>query len=52
VVAANLSAQVEHWDDASFSGEWEVLMNNYPDSPAVPGKVTLRPFEAVYWLQK
>ena len=51
VVAANLSAQEQQWDEATFSGEWEVLMSNYPDAPAQPGRLTLRPFEAVYWHQ-
>ena len=52
VVAANLSSQPQPWDDASFSGNWEVLMSNYADAPAQPGKLSLRPFEAIYWLQK
>ena len=51
VVAANLSSQQQSWDDASFSGNWEVLMGNYPDATTKPGNVSLRPFEAVYWLQ-
>jgi len=52
VVAANLSAQEQQWDEATFSGEWEILMSNYPDAPAQPGRLTLRPFEAVYWRQQ
>lgn len=52
VVAANLSSQQQSWDDASFSGHWEVLMSNYPDAPVQPAQLSLRPFEAIYWLQK
>ncbi|MCS3433294.1 alpha,alpha-phosphotrehalase [Klebsiella sp. BIGb0407] len=52
VVAANLSSQQQSWNDTSFSGDGEVLMNNYPNTSGKPGKVNLRPFEAVYWLQK
>lgn len=51
VVAANLSAHQQSWDDAGFSGNWEVLMSNYPDAATQPGSLNLRPFEAVYWLQ-
>lgn len=52
VVAANLSSHQQSWDDAVFAGDWEVLMSNYPDATTKPGKLSLRPFEAVYWLQK
>lgn len=52
VVAANLSPQEQEWNDAGFQGEWDTLMSNYPAAPIRPGATPLRPFEAVYWLQR
>lgn len=52
VVAANLSGQQQSWENEAFSGDWELLMHNYPHVPSKPGKLSLRPFEAIYWLQK
>ena len=47
VVVANLSHQSHEWESDVLSGEWQALMSNYP----APHHTTLRPFEAVWWLQ-
>ncbi|MGK8541654.1 alpha,alpha-phosphotrehalase [Enterobacter cloacae] len=47
VVVANLSHQSHEWESGVLSGEWQVVMSNYP----APHTATLRPFEAVWWLQ-
>ncbi|MEJ8833884.1 alpha,alpha-phosphotrehalase [Enterobacter cloacae] len=47
VVVANLSHQSHEWESGVLSGEWQAVMSNYP----VPHTATLRPFEAVWWLQ-
>ena len=47
VVVANLSHQSHEWESAVLSGEWQSVMSNYP----APHTATLRPFEAVWWLQ-
>ncbi|HAZ55394.1 MAG TPA: alpha,alpha-phosphotrehalase [Franconibacter helveticus] len=51
VVAANLSRENQWYMPGEFSGNWQVLMSNYPDAAPRPCEGTLRPFEAVYWLQ-
>ncbi|MEJ5072921.1 alpha,alpha-phosphotrehalase [Enterobacter ludwigii] len=51
-VVANLSADSQPWQPENVSGEWDVVMSNYPDVDAQPGAMTLRPFEAVWWIQK
>ncbi|HEY0210151.1 alpha,alpha-phosphotrehalase [Acerihabitans sp.] len=53
MVLANLSRQPQAWQPAkAYTGSWRRLMGNYPDdiSP-VPRALTLRPYEAVYWLR-
>ncbi|KIU31554.1 alpha,alpha-phosphotrehalase [Atlantibacter hermannii] len=50
-VAANLSRESQRWTPENGEGEWEVLMSNYPDASPAPREMTLRPFEAVFWLQ-
>ncbi|AIV28129.1 trehalose-6-phosphate hydrolase [Enterobacter cloacae] len=47
VVVANLSHQSHEWESDVLSGEWQSVMSNYP----APHTATLRPFEAVWWLQ-
>ena len=47
VVVANLSHQSHEWESDVLSGEWQDVMSNYP----APHTATLRPFEAVWWLQ-
>ncbi|XES84733.1 alpha,alpha-phosphotrehalase [Franconibacter pulveris] len=51
MVVANLSRE-SHWCMPGECGDgWQVLMSNYPDPASRPCEGTLRPFEAVYWLQ-
>ncbi|MDR3105194.1 MAG: alpha,alpha-phosphotrehalase [Yokenella regensburgei] len=52
LVVANLSNSVQPWTPPSVSGEWQVLISNYAEVADKPGAMTLRPFEAVWWLQK
>ncbi|MCK7341074.1 alpha,alpha-phosphotrehalase [Enterobacter cloacae] len=47
VVVANLSHESHEWESDVLSGEWQAVMRNYP----APHPTTLRPFEAVWWLQ-
>lgn len=51
-VVANLSGDSQPWQPEIAGGEWDVAMSNYPDVDAQPGAMTLRPFEAVWWIQK
>ncbi|KAA9001303.1 alpha,alpha-phosphotrehalase [Affinibrenneria salicis] len=53
LVAANLSRESLRLPTEAFAseGRWILLMGNYPDAPAQPRDVTLRPFEACWWLQ-
>ncbi|MCS2152056.1 alpha,alpha-phosphotrehalase [Scandinavium goeteborgense] len=51
-VVANLSRESQPWQPEAFEGEWDVAMSNYPNVDAQPGAMTLRPFEAVWWIQK
>ncbi len=48
LVAANLSCEPQAWEPPAGSTDGEVLMSNY-DTPA---GMTLRPFEAIWWLQR
>ena len=50
VVAANLSRECHRWQPGLMPGDWQVLMSNYAEISAAPGDMTLRPFEAVWWL--
>jgi trehalose-6-phosphate hydrolase len=47
IVMANLSDNPHEWTNDLLSGQWQTVMSNYPS----PQKTTLRPFEAVWWLQ-
>jgi trehalose-6-phosphate hydrolase len=51
-VVANLSSDSQPWQPENVGGEWDVAISNYPDVDAQPGAMTLRPFEAVWWIQK
>ena len=48
LVAANLSGEPQDWEPPVGSTDGEVLMSNY----ATPASMTLRPFEAIWWLQR
>ena len=48
LVAANLSGEPQNWEPPAGSTDGEVLMSNY----ATPAGMTLRPFEAIWWLQR
>ena len=48
IVAANLSNTPQEWQADLLSGKLQVLMSNYP----TPQTTSLRPFEAVWWLQQ
>ena len=48
MVAANLSPTPQEWQTDALSDRSQVLMSNYP----APQTTSLRPFEAVWWLQK
>ncbi|WP_312971791.1 alpha,alpha-phosphotrehalase [Atlantibacter sp.] len=52
IVIANLSRENQWWMPEKIDGSWQVLMSNYPDASLTPTETTLRPFEAVYWLQQ
>ncbi|MDZ7322677.1 alpha,alpha-phosphotrehalase [Kosakonia sacchari] len=52
LVIANLSNQFQPWRPETSPGDWQVIINNYAEVSPVPGEMTLRPFEAVWWHQK
>ncbi|MEW5560292.1 alpha,alpha-phosphotrehalase [Enterobacter asburiae] len=52
LVVANLSRDEQHCELETMAGEWEVAISNYPQPQNKPGAMTLRPFEAVWWIQK
>ena len=52
VVAANLSREFQSWQPEEVDGDWQVLMSNYAEAANRPAAMTLRPFEAVWWLQE
>lgn len=51
LVVANLSAELYAWQPDALQGDWQVLMSNYDEVSPAPTEMTLRPFEAVWWLQ-
>ncbi len=51
LVIANLSRECQNWQPEKMNGTWQVLINNYQEVAAQPAAMTLRPFEAVWWLQ-
>lgn len=48
MVVANLSHTPQEWHTEALSDKSQVLMSNYP----APQTTSLRPFEAVWWLQQ
>ena len=48
IVVANLSHTPQEWQTEALSDKSQVLMSNYP----APQTTSLRPFEAVWWLQQ
>jgi len=52
LVVANLRRDEQRCELETMAGEWEVAISNYPQPQNKPGAMTLRPFEAVWWLQK
>lgn len=50
LVVANLSAELQPWQPDALQGDWQVLISNYREVASAPGEMTLRPFEAVWWL--
>ena len=48
MVVANLSNTPQEWQTEDLSDKSQVLMSNYP----APQTTSLRPFEAVWWLQQ
>ncbi|MFK3662473.1 alpha,alpha-phosphotrehalase [Scandinavium sp. NPDC088450] len=52
IVAANLSRETQRCELEEMDGEWESAMSNYPQPQNKPGAMTLRPFEAIWWIQR
>ncbi|VFS65196.1 trehalose-6-phosphate hydrolase [Raoultella terrigena] len=52
MVVANLSREFQNWQPDEMKGDWRVLMSNYAEAANRPAAMTLRPFEAVWWLQE
>jgi alpha,alpha-phosphotrehalase len=51
LVVANLSAELQHWQPDVPHGDWTALISNYDEVASAPAEMTLRPFEAVWWIQ-
>jgi len=51
MVVASLSRECQPWQPQAVEGDWQVVMSNYAEVSSQPGAMTLRPFEAVWWLQ-
>ena len=51
IVVANLSHECQAWQSDALSGDWRVVLSNYAEVASQPAAMTLRPFEAVWWLQ-
>ncbi|MGF6270531.1 trehalose-6-phosphate hydrolase [Lelliottia nimipressuralis] len=51
IVVANLSHECQSWQPDALSGDWRVVLSNYAEVASQPAAMTLRPFEAVWWLQ-
>lgn len=50
-MVANLSNACQDWLPEHHEGNWQALMHNYDEVATRPAAMTLRPFEAVWWLQ-
>lgn len=51
LVVANLGYQHQHWQPEVNARNWQRLISNYQDISHYPATMTLRPFEAAWWLQ-
>lgn len=51
IVVANLSHECQAWQPDALKGDWRVVLSNYAEVASQPAAMTLRPFEAVWWLQ-
>lgn len=51
-VMANLSGECQVWQPENDAGEWAVLLSNYDEVASAPGAMTLRPYEAVWWVRR
>ncbi|WP_286808375.1 alpha,alpha-phosphotrehalase [Leclercia sp. UBA2479] len=51
MVVANLSRTCQSWQPEAAEGEWQTVISNYSETASHPAAMTLRPFEAVWWLQ-
>ncbi|MDL8166918.1 PTS trehalose transporter subunit IIBC [Escherichia coli] len=52
LVIANLSREIQPWQPGQMRGNWQLVMHNYEEASPQPCAMNLRPFEAVWWLQK
>ena len=52
LVIANLSREIQPWQAGQMRGNWQLVMHNYEEASPQPCAMNLRPFEAVWWLQK
>lgn len=52
LVVANLLRTCQVWQPAAMPGRWELLLGNYVEASPAPGEMSLRPYEAVWWLQQ
>ncbi|HKS35111.1 MAG TPA: alpha,alpha-phosphotrehalase [Enterobacteriaceae bacterium] len=51
-VVANLSHECQLWQPENTDSSWQRVLSNYDETSDAPGDMTLRPFEAVWWLQE
>ncbi|EMM6763701.1 alpha,alpha-phosphotrehalase [Pluralibacter gergoviae] len=51
IVAANLSREPQTWVPEETGGDWTLVMSNYDDACRQPCAMTLRPFEAAWWIR-
>ncbi|HCL5071346.1 TPA: alpha,alpha-phosphotrehalase [Salmonella enterica] len=52
LVVANLSKTRQEWHPPHTKGQWQALLHNYEEVASQPAAMTLRPFEAIWWLQR
>lgn len=52
LVVANLNDQCQEWHPSHIKGQWQALLHNYSEVASQPAAMTLRPFEAIWWLQR
>lgn len=52
LVLANLSETCQEWHPPHIKGQWQALLHNYGEVASQPAAMTLRPFEAIWWLQR